>query len=207
MMKPSSSTERTAERIHAARILPVLRTKTSEESYQMALRLLTLGIGAIELTTTTEGWLDAMIRLRTEAPDALVGAGTVVNRADAERAIEAGAEFLVSPYPVPAVRSLAAERDILLIEGSFTPGELAAATSRGVAKIFPAHVGGIAYLRSMLAVLPGARIIPTGGIPASEAAQWLEAGAFAVGVGSDLYSSDGMDAISALLASVPGTGR
>jgi 2-dehydro-3-deoxyphosphogluconate aldolase/(4S)-4-hydroxy-2-oxoglutarate aldolase len=105
---------------------------------------------------------------------------------DALRAADAGADFLVSPYPAPEVREVAGRAEIPFLEGGFTPGELSAAAARGVAKLFPAHVGGVAYLSSVLAVLPGARIIPTGGIALSDVPKWLHAGAFAVGVGRDL---------------------
>ena len=105
---------------------------------------------------------------------------------DARRAVDAGADFLVSPYPAPAVRSFATETGTVFLEGGFTPGEVAAATRHGVAKLFPAHVGGVGFLRSLLAVAPRARIMPTGGIPLTEVPHWLAAGAYAVGVGRDL---------------------
>jgi 2-dehydro-3-deoxyphosphogluconate aldolase / (4S)-4-hydroxy-2-oxoglutarate aldolase len=72
------------------------------------------------------------------------------------------------------------------IEGGFTPGELAASTALGVAKLFPASSGGIRHLKAVLDVLPGARIIPTGGIALDQVGDWLAAGAYAVGVGTDL---------------------
>lgn len=75
---------------------------------------------------------------------------------------------------------------IPLIEGGLTPGEVAASSKHGAAKLFPAHVGGTDYLRSLRDVLPHASIMPTGGIKLAEVEQWLRAGAFAVGVGSDL---------------------
>jgi len=73
-----------------------------------------------------------------------------------------------------------------LLEGGMTPGEVLAASDRGVAKLFPAHVGGPALLRSILALSPQARIVPTGGIGLADVPAWLDAGAFAVGVGSEL---------------------
>jgi 2-dehydro-3-deoxyphosphogluconate aldolase/(4S)-4-hydroxy-2-oxoglutarate aldolase len=78
-------------------------------------------------------------------------------------------------------------------EGGLTPRELAGAASRGVAKLFPAHLGGLPYLRSVLTVLPGARIIPTGGIAVEEVPRWLAAGAFAVGVGRDLDAAEDLE--------------
>jgi 2-dehydro-3-deoxyphosphogluconate aldolase/(4S)-4-hydroxy-2-oxoglutarate aldolase len=71
-------------------------------------------------------------------------------------------------------------------EGGLTPTEVLGVAEHGVAKLFPAHVGGLSYLKSLLAVAPTARIMPTGGIPLASAAEWLAAGAFAVGIGSDL---------------------
>lgn len=71
---------------------------------------------------------------------------------------------------------------------------LASATARGPAKLFPAHAGGIAYLRSLLPLLPGARIVPTGGIKLADVGAWLQAGGFAVGIGSDLTAADDVQA-------------
>jgi 2-dehydro-3-deoxyphosphogluconate aldolase/(4S)-4-hydroxy-2-oxoglutarate aldolase len=83
-----------------------------------------------------------------------------------------------------------------------SPTELAAALAAGgAAKLFPAHVGGAAYLRSILAVMPGARIVPTGGIRLKDVPAWLDAGAFAVGVGSDLLSGDIEARLRAVLGS------
>lgn len=104
----------------------------------------------------------------------------------ARAAVDAGAALLVSPYPAPAAVALGAAHGLPFVEGGLTPGEIAAAAGRGIAKLFPAHVGGPSYLRSVLAVLPGARVIPTGGIRMAAVPEWLAAGAVAVGVGSDL---------------------
>ncbi|MBZ6113192.1 MULTISPECIES: bifunctional 4-hydroxy-2-oxoglutarate aldolase/2-dehydro-3-deoxy-phosphogluconate aldolase [Streptomyces] len=94
------------------------------------------------------------------------------------------------PFQVPEVRSVADAADRLLVEGGLTPSELRTAANRGVAKLFPAHVGGIQYLKSLLAVLPGARVMATGGVTVDNAADWLAAGAFSVSVGSHLYRDD-----------------
>jgi len=91
-----------------------------------------------------------------------------------------------SPCLVPDVRTTLAASDIPLMKGGLTPTEVLGAAAHGAAKLFPAHVGGVSYLRSLLAVAPHARIMPTGGIPLASAAEWLAAGAFAVGIGSDL---------------------
>jgi 2-dehydro-3-deoxyphosphogluconate aldolase/(4S)-4-hydroxy-2-oxoglutarate aldolase len=187
--------------IAAARVLPVLRTADATGAVRAAEALLGAGLGVVELTVTTQGWAGALRELRHAHAGAVLGAGTVTTADDARRAVEAGADFLVSPYPAEAVRGFADETGTVFLEGGFTPGEVAAASARGIAKLFPAHVGGPAYLRSILAVLPGARIVPTGGIGLSEVRDYLAAGAYAVGVGSDLVkAADPARAVRELVA-------
>jgi 2-dehydro-3-deoxyphosphogluconate aldolase/(4S)-4-hydroxy-2-oxoglutarate aldolase len=180
------------------RLLPVLRSAEAATAAVRAATLIAAGLRVVELTTTTRDWPDAVRTVTATfagaaaagAGDtgATVGVGTVTTADQARTAIEAGARFLVSPFPVPEVRGVAAEAAVPLVEGGFTPAEIADAVRRGPAKVFPAHVGGPAFIRSVLAVLPGARLIPTGGIPAEHAASYLAAGALAVGIGSALPS-------------------
>jgi 2-dehydro-3-deoxyphosphogluconate aldolase/(4S)-4-hydroxy-2-oxoglutarate aldolase len=171
--------------------VPVVRAPSARGAEAIARRLIDAGVGAIELTTTIPDWADVLAEL--QGADAELGMGTVVTAADAEVALELGARFLVSPYPSPTARAVADAAGALFVEGGLTPGEVAQAAGHGVAKLFPAHVGGVQYLRSLLSVLPGARIMPTGGIGVSDVPAWLAAGAVAVGVGSDLYASDDLD--------------
>jgi 2-dehydro-3-deoxyphosphogluconate aldolase/(4S)-4-hydroxy-2-oxoglutarate aldolase len=167
------------------RVLPVLRESDATAAVGRVGALLAAGCRVIELTTTTPDWPDALAEsVRLAAGRALIGMGTVTTAAQADTAIHLGAAFLVSPYPSPAVRAAAA--DTPFVEGGFTPAEIAAAAKFGPAKVFPAHVGGPAFIRSLLAVLPDARLIPTGGIAADQVADYLSAGALAVGVGSGL---------------------
>lgn len=175
--------------IGTGRVLPVLRTPDADGAVRAAEALLNAGLAVIELTATTPGWADALAGLRRAHPPAVLGAGTVTTAEDARRALDAGADFLVSPYPAAAVRAVADETGTVFLEGGLTPGEVAAAAACGIAKLFPAHVGGPAYLRSVLAVLPGARVVPTGGIALTDVPAYLEAGAYAVGVGSDLVKA------------------
>jgi 2-dehydro-3-deoxyphosphogluconate aldolase/(4S)-4-hydroxy-2-oxoglutarate aldolase len=102
------------------------------------------------------------------------------------QAVEAGAHFCVSPSLAPAARAQLERAGVPFVEGGLTPTEVFEASSRGIAKLFPAHLGGVQYLTSLLTVEPSARIMPTGGIPLGEVGDWLRAGAIAVGVGSDL---------------------
>ncbi|MFK0257793.1 bifunctional 4-hydroxy-2-oxoglutarate aldolase/2-dehydro-3-deoxy-phosphogluconate aldolase [Streptomyces sp. NPDC090445] len=175
----------------AQRLLPVLRTPGADDAVRRTEALLAAGCRVVELTTTTPGWAEAVARTAPLADahgrPALIGVGTVTTAGQAETALDAGAAFLVSPYPAPEARAAAGRRGAVFIEGGFTPGEIAAAVrSAGAAKVFPAHVGGPGFLRSLTAVLPGAVLLPTGGIRPAEVRDWLDAGAAAVGIGSGL---------------------
>ena len=174
------------EVIHAARVVPVVRRPSAAEATRMCEQLLELGSPVIELTATTPDWPSVLARLREVSPGITLGVGTVSTPETARRAVGEGAAFLVSPYPAAGVRAVAEERGVPFIEGGFTPGELAAATAVGVAKLFPASTAGTRHLKAVLDVLPGARIIPTGGIALDQVGDWLAAGAYAVGVGTDL---------------------
>lgn len=184
-------------------LLPVLRAPSAEAALTVARRLGDAGLPVVELTATTPGWLEALRALRTERPELVVGMGTMSTADDAEAAVAAGAQFLVSPWPVPAVRPVAQRSGAVLLEGGCTPAELADAVSRGPAKLFPAHLGGPSFLKSVLAVLPGAKIVPTGGIGLGEVGDWLAAGAVAVGIGSDLAApGDVVERVRGALAGV-----
>jgi 2-dehydro-3-deoxyphosphogluconate aldolase / (4S)-4-hydroxy-2-oxoglutarate aldolase len=178
------------DRIRAARIVPVVRAPDAATAEELVGRIVAGGLDVIELTTTIPGWEELSGRLRATHPDACVGVGTVTSGELASSVVAAGAEFAVSPFPVPAARPVFDAAGIPLLEGGFSPGEVVSAAGRGVAKLFPAHVGGVAYLRTLLAIAPEARIVPTGGIALGDARDWLDAGAFAVGVGGDLARGD-----------------
>jgi len=180
------SHETLADLLSAARVLPVLRSPSADAARTHVDALAGAGLPVVELTTTTPEWPTALEAVGRDHPGLLLGVGTVRDPDDVRRARDAGARFLVTPWPAPDVRAAAAEAGLVLVEGGLTPGEVAAASGRGIAKLFPAHVGGPDYLRSLLPVLPGARIVPTGGVGLGDVAQWLDAGALAVGVGSDL---------------------
>ncbi|WP_259656436.1 bifunctional 4-hydroxy-2-oxoglutarate aldolase/2-dehydro-3-deoxy-phosphogluconate aldolase [Streptomyces sp. gCLA4] len=175
----------------AQRLLPVLRNADADEAVHAATRLLAAGCRAVELTTSTPGWAAAVARTAGLADvrgrRALIGVGTVTTAAQAAAALDAGAAFLVSPYPAPEVREIAGRRGAVFIEGGFTPAEIASAVrAAGAAKVFPAHVGGPRFVRSLRAVLPDAVLVPTGGIRPDEVPAWIAAGATAVGIGDGL---------------------
>ena len=174
------------ERMRRVRLIPVIRVQDSGTALELVDRLLAADLDVIEVTTTIDGWDTIIETIRDSDPEVCVGAGTVTTPTFAARAVEVGAQFCVSPCLVPDVRTALAASDIPLMEGGLNPTEVLGAAAHGVAKLFPAHVGGVSYLRSLLAAAPHARIMPTGGIPLASAAEWLAAGAFAVGIGSDL---------------------
>ncbi len=174
------------ERWRRLPVLPVLRTSTSAEAIAAAEQLVESGVGVLELTSTTAGWEEATQVLLRDHPEVVVGLGTVRDADTARRAEDAGLAFLVSPHPVPGVREAVG---VPLVEGGWSPAELAGASAHGIAKLFPAHVGGTAYLRTVRAVLPDAEIVPTGGIEPADVEEWLDAGALAVGLGSSLTAA------------------
>ncbi|MFG2595348.1 bifunctional 4-hydroxy-2-oxoglutarate aldolase/2-dehydro-3-deoxy-phosphogluconate aldolase [Streptomyces sp. NPDC048462] len=175
------------DRLREARVVPTVRAPDADAADCLARELVAAGITTFEFTATTPGWQALLAHWSRDHPEAAVGLGTVTSTDTAEQALDAGARFLVSPFQVPEVRPVADAADRLFVEGGLTPTELRASAERGVAKLFPAHVGGIAYLTSLLAVLPGARIMATGGVTVADAGDWLAAGAFTASIGSDLF--------------------
>jgi 2-dehydro-3-deoxyphosphogluconate aldolase/(4S)-4-hydroxy-2-oxoglutarate aldolase len=173
-----------------ARWLPVLRADDAATALDRAGALIAERRPAIEITTTVPGWDGVLRELASRADGTALGAGTVLTAADARTATEAGASFCVSPCPAPEARAACADLAMPFIEGGLTPLEVSEAAGRGIAKLFPAHVGGIEYLRSILSVWPHARIVPTGGIPAADVDRWIDAGALAVGLGRGLLGPD-----------------
>jgi 2-dehydro-3-deoxyphosphogluconate aldolase / (4S)-4-hydroxy-2-oxoglutarate aldolase len=167
-------------------VLPVVREASGEDALAVADWLIEQGLDVLELTASTPGWQEAVAVLSARGREIIVGVGTLRTYADASAAVSCGARFLVTPCPAPEVREAAAEGRVALLEGGLTPGEVLAAADRGIAKLFPAHVGGVELLRSILALSPDARIVPTGGIRLADVPAWLDAGAYAVGVGSEL---------------------
>ncbi len=150
------------------------------------------GVGAVEITLTTPGAIEAIAELVSDGElGCVVGAGTVLDQAAARGVIDAGARFVVSPTLNPAVIRLCRERDIPCMPGAFTPTEILEAWRAGapLVKLFPAAAVGPGYLRDLLAPLPFVRLVPSGGVTLENAADWIRAGAAAVSVGSALVSA------------------
>ncbi|MCU1407598.1 MAG: aldolase [Glaciihabitans sp.] len=188
--------EEIISRIAAGRVTPTVRAADADQADSWARQIGAGGINTFEFTATTPGWEHALRHWTTSEPQATVGLGTVTDAATAELAIDAGAAFLVSPFAVPEARFVADRAGVLFIEGGFSPNEIRSAAANGVAKLFPANIGGLPYLKTLLSVLPGARITATGGIALGDARAWLSAGAIAVSIGSDLFSRPDITAAS-----------
>ncbi len=179
-------TARTVEAIGAARVVPVIRTTEPGSALPTARALIAGGASALEVTLTCPDALETLAALAGEVP---VGAASVTSVEMLEEAVRRGAAFTVSPHSDPALLERARGLGTLHIPGAATPTEAFAAVGSGaeLVKIFPAReLGGPAYLRALLAPLPGMRLIPAGGVSPDDAAPYLAAGAFAVALGSEL---------------------
>jgi len=171
-----------------ARVVPIIRTPSREWAAQVAEVLAEAGLGVIEVTFTVPDAAQVIRSLRSRFPHVLVGAGTVTHSAIAEQAIDAGAQFLLSPALSPGMVEVARRHGVLAVPGAFTPTEVLQALDDGaeLVKIFPAETGGPRHIRAMLAPLPHARLLPTGGVTPENVAEWFDAGAAAVGIGTAL---------------------
>ncbi|MCU0625168.1 MAG: bifunctional 4-hydroxy-2-oxoglutarate aldolase/2-dehydro-3-deoxy-phosphogluconate aldolase [Gemmatimonadaceae bacterium] len=181
------------EALVANAILAVLRLDDARSLVDCAQALAAGGVRTLEVTLTTPGAEAAISALRDASPVEapwLIGAGSVLDADAAQRAIRAGASFLVSPVSDGAVLAAGAAHGVPVIPGAFSPTECFAAQQRApLVKLFPAGGLGPTYLRDLLAPMPSLRIVPTGGIAIDDVGAWLGAGAVAVGLGSALVSS------------------
>jgi 2-dehydro-3-deoxyphosphogluconate aldolase / (4S)-4-hydroxy-2-oxoglutarate aldolase len=185
--------EEVSRRIEEVGIVPVVRAATVEEANRAIEAILAGGIPVVEITMTVPNAI-AVIRevAKQHGNDVLIGAGTVTNAEQAEASLRAGAQFLVSPGLAVSVLSVARAHDKLAIPGALTPTELMNAQEQGaqLVKIFPCgNVGGPKYLKSLRAPFPKACLIPTGGVNVANVAEFIAAGAFALGVGADLVDA------------------
>ena len=166
------------------RVVVIARRLHPDRLQQVAETLLRQKIGVIEVTMDTDDAPSQIAGL--EGSGLLVGAGTVRTIAEAERAIAAGASFIVLPHTDPSIVAWAVSHQVPIVPGALTPTEVNAAWDLGASavKLFPAHVAGPAGLRTMRGPFPDIPLIPTGGVTGDNAAEFLAAGAVAVGIGS-----------------------
>ncbi|MEZ6064489.1 MAG: bifunctional 4-hydroxy-2-oxoglutarate aldolase/2-dehydro-3-deoxy-phosphogluconate aldolase [Planctomycetaceae bacterium] len=170
-------------------LVAIIRAPTGEQLVSVCEALLEGGIDVIEVTFTVPGILDILKEVRAKLGDRiLLGAGTVLDTESARAALLAGAEFLVTPTVNLDVIRLCRRYGKLVMAGAFTPTEVLTAWEAGadVVKVFPAEIGGPAHLKALKGPLPQVRLLPTGGVTLETLANFVKAGACAVGLGGAL---------------------
>ena len=181
-------------KIGAVGIIPVVRASTVDEALRAVEAIRAGGIAIVEITLTVPDAprvIETVVRQYGE--DILVGAGTVLTGDQARACLDSGVEFLVSPGLSVQVLKQGFHAEKLTIPGILSPTELMSALAEGarVLKVFPCGcLGGPKYIKSLKGPFPQAHLIPTGGVNASNAAEYVHAGAFALGVGADLVDSE-----------------
>jgi 2-dehydro-3-deoxyphosphogluconate aldolase / (4S)-4-hydroxy-2-oxoglutarate aldolase len=190
--------EQVRRRIIEVGIVPVVRAESKEQAIAAARAVCAGGIPIVEVTMTVPDAIEAIRMLSETMPgDVLIGAGTVLDTDTARKCFEAGAQFLVSPIFDAETIALAQGMGKLTMAGALTPNEVVAAWKSGTdfVKIFPCgNLGGAGYIKALKAALPQVPMIPTGGVNLDTAAQFLAAGAAALGVGGELISAAALQA-------------
>ena len=182
------------EDIRATRIIPVIRTKSYDEAKSVIEAILAGGINVLEITMTTPNAIGLIEDCVKKYGDkVIVGAGTVVDLETAKKCFDAGVKFIVSPIFDEATVKFCNQNQIIIMPGALTPTEIFNAFKKGadVVKVFPvSSMGGVPYLKAVKSVYPNIEIVPTGGVNLENFNDYLDAGAFAIGIGSDLTGGD-----------------
>jgi 2-dehydro-3-deoxyphosphogluconate aldolase/(4S)-4-hydroxy-2-oxoglutarate aldolase len=177
-------------------MIPIIRASSADAAVAVVEALLHAGVTVAEITMTVPNAIDAIGAVAKRfSGQALVGAGTVTDAETARRAVDAGAEFIVTPCLVPEVVEAAQRADVAVLPGALTPTEVFEAHRLGgdMVKVFPVHaVGGASYLRALRGPFPDIPLVPTGGVTLDNMAELFQAGAAAVGVGTELISKDAL---------------
>lgn len=185
--------EEVAGRITEIGIVPIVRARSGAEAMAAAEAVAGGGIPIVEITLTVPGAVEVIAQLvKSVGKDLLVGAGTVLDVDAARRCLDAGAEFLVSPGLDVEVVKLANSQGKLIMAGALTPTEVIAAWKAGAdfVKVFPCgSVGGAKYIKALKGPLPQVPMVPTGGVNLQTAAEFIKAGAAALGIGGELVSA------------------
>ncbi|HUZ96867.1 MAG TPA: bifunctional 4-hydroxy-2-oxoglutarate aldolase/2-dehydro-3-deoxy-phosphogluconate aldolase [Edaphobacter sp.] len=178
-------------------LVPVLRAESVDKALALAEAIAAGGVTVLEITMTVPGAIQVMRKLAEQRPDILIGAGTVLDAETARMCILEGAKFVVSPALNLQTIEMCHRYSVAVLPGALTPTEIVTAWQAGadVVKVFPASaMGGAKYLTALKGPLPQVDLIPTGGVSLATAAEFLNAGAFALGVGSDLVDAKAMAA-------------
>ena len=171
-------------------VIPVVRATTADEAMRAIEAIREGGIAVLEITMTVPGAVGVIEQVAARfGNDALVGAGTVLDAETAKACVSAGAQFIVSPALNMETIAYCHEQDVAVMPGALTPTEVVHAWKAGAdfVKVFPAGaVGGASYIKALKAPLPQIELVPTGGVSLKTAADFIKAGAAALGVGADL---------------------
>lgn len=184
------------QRVLDSGLVAIIRASSSEQLLGVARALHEGGIDVVEVTFTTPGVVEVISAVKKDlGKHMLVGAGTVLDPETARTAILAGAEFLVSPTVNLDVIRMAIRYDKGIMPGAYTPTEVLTAWEAGadIVKLFPADIGGPAYLKAIKGPLPQVRIMPTGGVNLQTLKDFVKAGACAVGLGGQLVEKDAVE--------------
>ncbi|QDT39269.1 bifunctional 4-hydroxy-2-oxoglutarate aldolase/2-dehydro-3-deoxy-phosphogluconate aldolase [Stratiformator vulcanicus] len=176
-------------------VIAVIRGDNPQQAVDVCKALRDGGVIAWEIAMTTPRALRAIEQAADEFGDTgLVGVGTVLDSETAVASVHAGAEFVFAPTVNPAVIEAAHRYDKAVVPGALTPTEIATAWAAGadLVKVFPANHFGPKYFKDVRGPLPHVRLTPTGGVNLDTAAEWINAGAAALGVGSSLVKKDWM---------------
>lgn len=188
--------QKVRDRISEVGVVPVVRASSSREALLAAEAVCQGGIPIVEITMTVPGAVEVIRELsKSSASEVLIGAGTVLDPETARCCLDAGAQFLVSPgLNLPTVE-LAVQEKVLIMAGALTPTEVITAWNAGsdFVKIFPCgQVGGAKYIKALKGPLPQIPLVPTGGVNLNTAAEFIEAGAAALGVGGELVQAEAL---------------
>jgi len=183
------SHEEVVSRIRDSGLIAIMRHTEARRAIETAEALRTAGVDVVEVTMNTAGALQMLKALSDHfRSEIVVGAGTVLSSEAAERAVEAGARLIVSPHLDESIIRFAVDHHVAVVPGAFTPTEIYRAWTAGASlvKVFPAGPVGPRYLRDVLAPLNDIPLVPTGGVNLDNAADFVRAGAAALGLGSAL---------------------
>jgi len=176
-------------------IVPVIRASSADEARFAAEAVWSGGIPIVEITMTVPGAVQVIAELVKTAPEMLVGAGTVLDEEAARKCADAGAQFLVTPGFDAETVVAARKMGLLIMAGALTPGEVMAAWKAGAdfVKVFPCgNLGGPNYIRALRGPFPQVPLVPTGGVNLETAADYIRAGAAALGVGGELVQKEAL---------------
>ena len=178
------------KRIRDSGLSPVVRAESADQAMRAVEAIKAGGVGVLEVTMTVPGAIGVIKQLAAVFGDeAVIGAGTVLDPETARACIQAGAQFIVSPALNEETIAFCRDNDVAVFPGALTPTEVVRAWNAGAdaVKVFPAGaVGGASYLKALKAPLPQIELVPTGGVSLKTAADFIKAGAMALGVGADL---------------------